>query len=509
MKNNRNWRHHDESSGFFKEPLDRRDLLKAASVSVAGAAGLYHRAKADATEPKDVPVIWAYTDQLSYQAGDKVGLCVSTSAAKYAIEIARVGANRQVVFQEDDLPGASHPIPEDASSHGCRWPVARDILVSNEWPSGYYQVFLRTAEENGQTAQGEAFFVVRAEQPARDAAILLQLATNTYNAYNNWGGTSLYGGPQGQGRRVSFDRPYAGFTPGDRFTSRFSGWRNWEQPFVAWAEEAGYHVDFAVNSDLEFRPEIINPYKLVLSVGHDEYWSWPMRDSIEDFIADGGNVAFFSGNTCFWQVRCEDQGRALVSWKQDFHLDPAFGGDDHRLLSGMWSNKLVGRPENRLTGVSFAYAGYHRFFEHGGNGAYTIHRPDHWLFVGTGLKRGEQLGAKDQIVGYECDGCQFVLQDGLPVPTHADGTPESFEILGTATAGLSSKHDQSLLWVSEALYGKGTARRVEPFGAAVLGCYTRGGTVVTTGCTEWVRGLTGRDPIVERITRNILDRLSR
>ena len=43
----------------------------------------------------------------------------------------------------------------------------------------------------------------------------------------------------------------------------------------------------------------------------------------------------------------------------------------------------------------------------------------------------------------------------------------------------------------------------------VLGCYTRGGTVVTTGCTEWVRGLSGRDANVERITRNILDQLAR
>jgi hypothetical protein len=71
------------------------------------------------------------------------------------------------------------------------------------------------------------------------------------------------------------------------------------------------------------------------------------------------------------------------------------------------------------------------------------------------------------------------------------------------------KGDRSLVWVSEALYGKGTSRRVAQPGAAVLGVYTRGGTVVTTGCTEWVRGLEGRDPAVERITRNVLDRLSR
>src|SRR5205814_7285084 len=129
-----------------------------------------------------------------------------------------------------------------------------------------------------------------------------------------------------QGRRVSFDRP-----PASQFVT-------WEQPFVAWAESAGYKIDYAVNSDLEFHPEVLKPYRLVLSVGHDEYWSAPMRDHLEAFIAKGGNAAFFSGNTCFWQVRSEDAGRALVGWKTKYEQDPLYGtGKDH-LLTGMWSN---------------------------------------------------------------------------------------------------------------------------------------------------------------------------
>src|SRR5439155_7991647 len=122
---------------------------------------------------------------------------------------------REIVFTRDDLPTAHYEVPADASGYGCRWPVACSIPVMGQWRSGYYQVLLKTAEVNGSSARAEAYFVVRPERPGRDATILLQLATNTYNAYNNWGGTSLYGGPKGQGRRVSFQRPYAGFTPGD------------------------------------------------------------------------------------------------------------------------------------------------------------------------------------------------------------------------------------------------------------------------------------------------------
>jgi hypothetical protein len=487
--------------------MNRRDILKAAAAA-AGSAALGRLASAT-EEERRTAFIEAYTDRLSYQAGDRVALHVSTSASRYAVEVTRIGAKSQAVFTRDGLPGARHPVPKDASSHGCRWPAALKIPVDQAWPSGYYQVKVRADNENGRAARGEAFFVVRSARPGRDAAILLQLCTNTYNAYNRWGGSSLYGGPKGVVRRVSFERPYIGFAPGDRFTRLYSGWRNWEQPFVQWAEAAGYRLDFAVNSDLEFRPDFLRRYRLVLSVGHDEYWSAPMRDHLEAFIARGGNVAFFSGNTCFWQVRSEDGGRALVSWKMDFDQDPVYRSDDRRLLSGMWSNYLVGRPENRLTGVTFAYGGYHRFFEIGGDGCYTVHRPDHWIFAGTQLGRGDRLGAKGKIVGYECDGCRFTLRRGLPVPTGEDGTPETFQILASAPAGLSTKGDQSLLWVSEALYGKGTKRRLEQPGSAVLGCYTRGGTVFTTGCTEWSRGLKGRDPAVERITRNVLERLSR
>lgn len=492
------------------DSLDRRDLLRelAAAGIVAGLGGIVDVESGIAVEASAREVLEGYAGQLSYEPGDRVGLHVSTTAKNFSVEIARVGATREVVWTKDRIAGAQHRTPENAFSHGCRWPAALEIEIPKDWRSGYYSAVLRGKTSDGKSLTGELFFVVRSAEPGRESKILLQLCTNTYNAYNTWGGSSLYTGPKGRAQRVSFERPWAGFESSTNFTSKYSGWLKWELPFVQWAERAGYRLEFAVNSDLEFRPEILKPYRLVLSVGHDEYWSSPMRDSLEAFIGDGGNVAFFSGNTAFWQVRSEDAGRVLTSWKADFDKDPVYAQEDKRLLTGMWSNRLIGRPENQLTGVSFAYAGYHKFFEFGGDGCYTIHRPEHWLFAGTGLARGETLGANHRIVGYECDGCRIEWKEGLPFPTHDDGTPANFEILGTAPAGLSTKGDSSLLWVSEALYGKNTKERVPQNGFAVLGCYTRGGTVVTTGCTEWTNGLRAKDPQVERITHNILKRLS-
>src|SRR5207249_888037 len=69
------------------------------------------------------PAIEGYTDQLSYQAGDEIGFHISSTAEKFSLEIARVGAERVVVWKQDGLAGKEYCIPENASSHGCRWPT--------------------------------------------------------------------------------------------------------------------------------------------------------------------------------------------------------------------------------------------------------------------------------------------------------------------------------------------------------------------------------------------------
>jgi hypothetical protein len=467
---------------------------------VLALATIEIRAEDDTPPPLTIE---GYTDRLSYQGGDSIAFHVSTTAPRYSMEIARLGADSKVVLTRADLPGASHPIPEDASSMGCRWPVSLRLEVPSEWKSGYYNVRLRVADKGGKyvgrsrrTAEVDLFFIVRPTKPGRDTSILIELATNTYNAYTNWGGSSLYAyhGRGGlQGHRVSFDRPL------------YSQFRQWELPFVAWAESNGFTLDYCANGDLESRPELLDRYKLVLSVGHDEYWSAPMRDHLEAFIARGGNVAFLSGNTCCWQVRSEDGGRALTCWKQGLASDPVFPTSDHRTLSTLWSHHLVARPENALTGVGFLHGGYH--LSHGqymdGKGAYTVHRPDHWLFEGTKLAKGAEFGAKHTVVGYECDGCEFELKDSLPVPTHRDGTPEGFVILASCPARW---HPDDALWYDRFPRDPSGA---PVQGAAVLGTYAKGGTVVTVGSTDWAHGLRGGDEVVERITRNILDRLSK
>lgn len=448
--------------------------------------------------------IEGYAGNISYAPGEELTLHLSSPSPSGELEIVRVGRERKVVFSERNLDGIlEHSVPVNASSHGCNWPVGFRLTIPKDWQSGYYEVKMRVSDKGGtftqrntRSAEATCYFVLRPAEPGKNSRILLQLATHTYNAYNNWGGSSVYAyhGRAGlQGHRVSQLRPPA---------SQFG---RWELPFVVWAEENGYAIDYATNLDLELRPEIVKPYALVLSVGHDEYWSAAMRDTVENFAGGGGNVAFFSGNTCCWQIRWEAETQSFLCWKQWFNQDELYSSTAEKIptLSTLWSHHLIGRPENSLTGVGFLHGGYHK--SHGqlmdGSGAYTVHRPDHWLFEGTDLTVGQEFGGEHSVVGYECDGCEIEWREGLPFPTYRDGTPPSFTILGTAPAkwapGDSAWYER---WPGP-----------DHAGNAVLGLYTTdgGGTVVTTGSTDWAHGLSGKDATVTRITKNVLEKLGR
>jgi hypothetical protein len=490
------------------------------------------------------------------RGGETVGLHLSSARGRpVAVEIARVGRERTVVHRLAAVAAAEHGAPADASTAGCGWPTVTRFAVDPSWPSGYYEVLLEI-DVDGKTRRDRAFFVVRPAVGAPTARALLVLATNTWHAYNDFGGRNLYTGatqvaldrpmapgylfkPPGAGRRVTTTNPpdpqmatHVGYVQLNHLSgwAGSAGWPDWEQPFLAWAEREGYAVDVATNADLEDHPGLLDGYRLMLSVGHDEYWSATMRDAVEGFIAGGGNVAFFSGNTSLWQVRFErptPEGPAatMVGYKGQFKQDPVYGTDRVAELTTIWSDHLVGRPENHMTGVSFTRGGYHRIGKRvtNGLGGYTVHRPDHWLFEGTGIGYGDVLGAAATTVGYECDGCDFTTRDGLPYPTGSDGTPESFAILASAPAAHFTRdtaarpphpdEPSEIEFLAARLFATRDDAAVERIahGHAMLGTYTSpaGGVVVTSGSTDWAHGLAGRDPQIEQITRNVLDRLTR
>ncbi len=306
--------------------------------------------------------------------------------------------------------------------------------------------------------------------------ILYKLPLFTYAAYNNEGGGSLYTGP---GDRVTLHRPGggAGGEPCDAGTpdaydlsSPRQTFAHWDAPFVRWLAWNGYCVDYCTDLDLHDGSCSLESYRLLLSVGHDEYWSRQMRSAVEHFVVRGGNVAFLGGNTCWWRVHVTDEGTSLAC---DKRRRP---GDDESFDQWMRID-----PEARMTGVSFRCGGGWWSGKRDLIG-YRVRDAGNWIYEGTGLRDGDTFGdsADQGLIGYECDGA-----------SSACGTPESFEILGVAE--LSARWEY----------------RERPDAAATMGIYRNGngGLVFTAATTDWARVLV-IDPIVDRITRNVLDRLS-
>ena len=282
-------------------------------------------------------------------------------------------------------------------------------------------------------------------------------------------------------------------------------------------------MDVATSHDLEAHPEMLDGHRLWLHVGHDEYWSWGMRDALDAFVAGGGNTAIFSGNTCFWQIRFEDDGRAMTCFKYRADPeDPVLGTADERFLSGIWSDRRVGRPETSTIGLTFTRGGYSRYGLGAprASGGYTVARPDHWAFEGTDLRYGDKFGERDAIVAYEVDGCAFTMRDGEPVPTHEDGAPDASRSwpprprgCGLSTSSRAATRTSPASWSTWRRRCSATRRpdNVERIANnhAVMATFTRpgGGTVFNAGVIDWAFGLKHGDPDVERITRNVLDRL--
>jgi len=478
-------------------------------------------------------VVTGYCWPQSVEAGERVAVHMSSSGNRPVnIEVARVGWQRTVVYAAQAMAAVEQTTPPNAASEGCGWVPTFTLDIDAAWRSGYYEVVMTidVASPDGtvKTRRDYAFFVVR---PAR-ARIVLALATNTWAAYNDFGGPNLYTGgttvsyqrpmsagylfkPPGKGRRVTGtgapdpqNAAHVGYVQLNHLSgyAGSAGWPDWELPFIQWAEREGYEIGVCLNNDLAEHPEVLDDASLYLSVGHDEYWSAGMRDTVEAFIARGGNAAFFSGNTSLWQVRVEGEANSqMVGYKAFYKNDPVYDTDKQQFLTSFYSDVLVARPENAMTGVTFTRGGYHRIGKNV-----------------TSVGYGDVVGADATVVGYECDGCAFTYRDGLPYATGEDDTPATMEILGTcptqhftresAPRPPKPQEPSELEYIASRVFGTRDAEAIEKIrhGHAVLGAYTNdaGATVITSGSTDWAHGLPdGGSPRIQQITRNILNRL--
>ena len=546
------------------QPLQPQNAIKRSQGFDATLAHFYEGPADDAS----VLEVWCYTDALSYEAGDTVNFHLNTTADRVSLQIQREGGVIETVYQADTIAGKHYPTPDNFYAAGCGWPVGHCWNTPGDLRSGFYLVTCRVENAQGLVQVHEAGFFIRPKPAKPSAKLLLIAATSTWSAYNDWGGTSNYVGfckgyACGLSPQLSIHRPWAkGFLslPGgaprkphdytvnagdipryppiefaySRGYSKYyasAGWATYEKPFVQWAEQNGYALDYATQHDLQFRPELLQHYNCVITVGHDEYWSHAMRVALDTYIENGGHLARFAGNFA-WQIRLEDEGKTQLCYKDNAaDSDPVMGTEQQHLLTSVWEDPLVAWQGADTVGLNAhwgIYAGVGHMAPRQGGG-FTIYRPEHWALRGTDLCYGDQFGNRARIFGYEVDGLDYLIKDGLPQPTYQDGALPETEIIAMGLASnveADHGHKGSVLF-----YGGLLGNQVEVMnafaevrykdinertraaaarGSGMIVCCQKGkGQIFNAGTCEWVAGLKNHDACTEQITRNVLNRFSR
>ncbi|QDU75805.1 hypothetical protein Pan97_28470 [Bremerella volcania] len=303
------------------------------------------------------------------------------------------------------------PDPGEKNLHECHWKPSLHIQIPPNWLSGVYIGRLTTIPQPGEPYwQSYIIFVVRDDRPAD---ILFQVSDNTWQAYNRWPNNySIYTHPrgvQGPWADVSFDRPYAreaqhNGVVDDPRTVGSGEFLPFEFPLAYWLEQHGYDVTYCSNSDM-LSPEKGLKCKTFISVGHDEYWDLRQFHSVEKLRDEGVNLLFLSGNSVCWVTPFRDSSAGVAN-RIIFRGGPYGGNQSYAVTREQEHGPFPrhGPDEGMLMGA--------RNVEPvNGGGDWTITRPDHWIFSGTGVKQGESIPG---LVGWEYHGNPPAI-DGLEV----------------------------------------------------------------------------------------------
>lgn len=320
------------------------------------------------------------------------GQYTAASPGSYRLDVYRLGyyggAGGRLVASNGPLSGVTQPacgVTDPATRLvECKWPTSYTLAVGSAWTSGLY-VGKLTDGATGKQAQ--VFFVVRDDSSTSN--VLFQSSFNTFEAYNTYGGYSLYDNLSTGNQRaykVSFDRPFVG---------SWNSMLRWERNMVRWMESQGYDVSYVTNVDVSTNPALLRQHKVFLSVGHDEYWSMEERNAVRSARDAGVNLGFFSANAGYWRARYEPSSggaanRVIVCYKDAWAQDTVAPTNQFR-------SPQNNMPENALLGVMYIgdrsdlYAGY----------PYVVSNSGDRSYANTGLKNGDALTG---LVGYEWDG---------------------------------------------------------------------------------------------------------
>jgi hypothetical protein len=433
--------------------------------------------------------IEGYTFPASVNSNNTINFYVnSTIDQTYTLTIYRLGWYNGAGARRMQPPitrtSIKQVLPTPNSTTGlveANWRNPYRLTIPSNWVSGIYIVLVK-----GDQSGLNRYIPFVVTNDGRFSNYLFQSAVTTWQAYNAWGGKSLYSSNStgGAARKVSFNRPYQrGAGMGDL--------GSWEIYMLRFLEREGYDVSYQADTDTHESSgsQLYLYHKALLSVGHDEYWTKKMRDNVENARNHGLGLGFFGANAAYWQNRLEPSGigqrnRTIVSYKDFAATEDPYALDldssNDILITTRWRESPVNRPENMLIGIMYTTDPV--------DGDIVVSDASHWVYTGTGLRNGDKLAG---LLGYEID--SYVNNGQAPANTQIIAT--SPDPLNSATIG------------NMTVYTRGCPSSYRYFCANITA------TVFATGSMQWNWGLDNygyrglENNAAKQITRNVLARL--
>ena len=316
--------------------------------------------------------IAGFSTKMSLNRGQTVRFKINVqSAATFTLKIYRIGYyggnGARLVANLGTKNGTIQPNGNYNSSTGeldcSNWSESANWVIPSTAVSGFY---IAKLERTGGGSNHIAFIV---RNDASTSDLYLQIPDATWQAYNGYGGNSLYDGttswPSGHAVKVSYNRPFFPYNSLFNTDGREADWyMNAEYPMIRWLERNGYDVSYTSCNDVANNGGRLLNHRVFVTVGHDEYWSKQHRQNVEAARNAGVHIAFFTGNEVYWKTRYENndgtEDRTLVCYKEGFLADGTLGErtcgskcDPSPEWTGLWrtgGNYDAGLPENSLGG---------------------------------------------------------------------------------------------------------------------------------------------------------------
>ena len=437
------------------------------------------------------------------------------SVEQYQLSLWRYGLRKECIgvigWYDEHGPRAVMQITPDGdyTQTGVQW-------NKEGYGSPDHTRFITAPERGGlyylwaKTPSGREFSFPWVVAPAAPRAKIAVLAcTNTWNAYNNFGGRSNYVNAdrlpdepivnarleldalsepaavrrvaaQGRGVRTTFLRsPGAAQSPsrirrGDRPGARAAcsaGRRPANGACSAWLEREGYDYDLYAEAQLHDGTLPLDAYRVLILPVHPEYWTREMYLRVKQWVFErGGRLAYLGGNGLNCEVTLDADG-AMRCLTHVYSISGEMGGHSMEQPEIEYESRMhrTLESEANLLGVVCTSEGIMTA------APYRVADESHWALEGTGLRNGDLFGEK-------------TLHERVP------GGASGHE---TDKRSASSPANTLLL-----------AKGINPDNGGAEIVYHEpgnGGAVFSVGSITWVPALLV-DEHVSRITRNVLDR---